>query len=191
MSIPKSAVIIAIAVAALNATSLTANAGEPGVIYQIKESGTPGTKCTVVTGPNTGKTGTYGDDANRSCCQKPMTDGEEAPGNEWCTECKTGEGESTGACKDKTRTIVSDHFDALGDRTIVVDGYYELPDGRTVHGITVLPADLQSRPMTTSYPVDVESTDDLRKSPDAIDKMIGESVEASARTRKKIDGKRK
>lgn len=185
MSIPNSPAVVAIAAAVLIAAGLTANAGETGVIYQIKQTGTPGTQCTVVTGPNTGKTGTYGDDANGSCCEKPMTDGEEAPGNQWCTECKTGDGTSTGACKDKTRTIVSDHFDALGDRAIVVDGYYQTPDGKTVHGITVLSGDMQSRPITTSYPIDVQSTGDLRKSPDAVDRMIGESVETSTGSDKK------
>lgn len=173
--------LFVLAVALLGAGA-SATAGEPGVIYQIKETGTPGTQCTVVSGPNKGKTGTYGDDANRSCCEKPMQDGEEAPGNQWCTECRTGEGESTGACKDKTRTIVSDHFGALGDRAIVVEGYYELPDGRTVHGITTVFENVRTRPVTAFYPIDVQKTDALRKSPDPVDRLIGESVETSADT---------
>jgi hypothetical protein len=37
----------------------TGSSGETRVIYQQKSSGAAGTKCTVVDGPNKGKSGTY------------------------------------------------------------------------------------------------------------------------------------
>jgi len=108
---------------------------ETRVIYQIKQSGTPGSACSVVDGPNKGKSGTY--DNEGACCEKVGSDGTEAPGNAWCTECKTGD-TSNGKCQDKTRVIVSDYFDINGAHNLVVEAYYEIPDGRIVNGLKTI-----------------------------------------------------
>ena|SRR5678815_3924948 len=154
---------------------------ETRVVYQVKQDGKPGTSCTVVSGPNSGKSGTY--DNEGSCCQKVGPDGEEAPGNGWCTDCKT-DGSPNGRCQDKSRPIVSDYFDTGGGRNLVVEAYYELPDGRIIHGLTTLPVDTQSVPKTDAMPLEVRKIKDLRSSANPMDKLIADSVEASLREKK-------
>jgi len=55
-----------------------------------KASGPAGGTCTVVAGPNTGKTGTFDDEG--SCCK-------EGPGGWGCTDCKNQDGTDNGKCK--------------------------------------------------------------------------------------------
>lgn len=146
------------------------SAGETRVIYQQTQTGTAGGKCSVVQGPNAGRSGTY--DGDGDCC-------DEGPNGWGCTECKGQDGKSNGKCADKGRLVVSDYFDVNGDRQLVVEDYYQLPDGRIVHGLTVLPVASQSVPKTTSFPIEVHKIGDLRKSSDAMDKLIADSVESS------------
>lgn len=54
-----------------------------------KASGPAGGTCTVVAGPNTGKTGTFDDEG--SCCK-------EGPGGWGCTDCKNQDGTDNGKC---------------------------------------------------------------------------------------------
>ena len=175
--------LMVIVIAALSFLPGSCKRKEIRVVYQIKQQGTPGTSCTVVDGSNKGKTGTY--DNEGACCEKVGSDGEEAPGNGWCTECKKN-GTSNGKCQDKPRVIVSDYFDIEGARNLVVEAYYELPDGRIVHGLTTLPVDSQAAPKTDTTPLEVRKISDLRNSADPMNKLIAASVESSLREKKLV-----
>lgn len=141
------------------------NPQPPSVVYQIKQNGTPGGKCHVVSGPNQGKSGTY--DSDGDCCS-------EGSGGWGCTECKTG-GTDNGKCADGVKSVIS------GGNSIVLDGFYQLDDGRIVHGLTVLPTGAQADLKTIAFPVVVEKISDLRRSNDALEKAIADSVDATLR----------
>jgi len=90
----------------------------PTVIYLQKDyTGTPGSSCAVVDGPNKGKTGKY--DNEGSCCGTIDSHGDEGPGSWGCTDCKTAKTDN-GKCADAKKLDHLEYVDALGNKVFVI-----------------------------------------------------------------------
>jgi hypothetical protein len=68
---------------------------------------------------------------------------------------------------------------ASGNRELIVESYYELPNGQVVRGLTTLGIGSGEQPSTIILPIQIEKITDLRASSDNLDKLIAASVERS------------
>jgi|GEM_PF-4007449 len=139
-----------------------------GVIYQRINTGfTTGGKCKVVSGPNTGKEGTY--DSEGSCC-------DESPGGWGCTDCIGTDGKDNGKCTDGKRVIVGD-YSIDSTNVVILETTTDLPSGELIQCISFVDKKSGKVVKNDCHPLYVVSYADLKKSNKAGDVAITNSIE--------------
>jgi hypothetical protein len=132
-----------------------------------KGAGKEGTKCTVTSGPNKGKEGTYTVDED---------------GSLWCegdwggTECGSDK------CKNaKAGVKVFEYENVNGTLVQEVDGIFDVQGLGVFHGNVIIDATTGKSLKTTAIPIAAVSLGDLRKSASEVEGHAAEALESYLR----------